>query len=211
MESPNLQGMPATQPKKSNTGLIIAIVVAVLLCCCCIAVLAGVFYIKTKATSAINEQLTAMPDIMTSMPGLMTSIPDLNLFFDKKPASERPWTERLWVYDLRTNKHFTLKQSPLRRSDLDEFVKSYLAGRPRSERSESERWRSFSYEDLIARDKVNLDIRWLRDDSLEDLENLPSPDVIAREIIEDLTAALAEFEAIAEALEVRPGGGSEDL
>lgn len=77
MESPNLQGMPATQPKKSNTGLIIAIVVAVLLCCCCIAVLAGVFYIKTKATSAINEQLTAMPDIMTSMPGLMTSIPDL--------------------------------------------------------------------------------------------------------------------------------------
>ncbi|MGI9155675.1 MAG: HsdM family class I SAM-dependent methyltransferase [Marmoricola sp.] len=34
------------------------------------------------------------------------------LFFDKKPASERPWTERLWVYDLRTNMHFTLKQNP---------------------------------------------------------------------------------------------------
>lgn len=133
------------------------------------------------------------------------------LFFDKKPASERPWTERLWVYDLRTNKHFTLKQSPLRRSDLDEFVESYLPGRPRSERIESERWHSFTYADLIARDKVNLDITWLRDDSLEDLDNLPSPDIIAREIVEDLAAALAEFEIVAAALESRLGGGAKGL
>jgi len=123
------------------------------------------------------------------------------LFFDKKPAREQPWTERLWVYDLRTNQHFTLKQNPLRREHLHEFVNCYLPGRARSERVESDRFRSFTYEELIARDKVNLDITWLRDESLEDLDNLPAPEIIAREIVEDLTAALAEFEAVALALE----------
>jgi len=128
------------------------------------------------------------------------------LFFDKKPASETPWTRKLWVYDLRTNQHFTLKQNPLRRTHLDEFVGSYLAGSPRDARTESERWKSFGYDELIARDKVNLDITWLRDDSLDDLDSLPAPDVIAREIVEDLTAALSEFEAVAAALESRPAG-----
>ena len=123
------------------------------------------------------------------------------LFFDKKPASETPWTRKLWVYDLRTNQHFTLKQNPLRRAHLNEFVESYLAGASRDARLESERWKSFEYDELIARDKVNLDITWLRDDSLDDLDSLPAPDVIAREIVEDLTAALAEFEAVAAALE----------
>jgi type I restriction enzyme M protein len=124
------------------------------------------------------------------------------LFFDKKPASERPWTERLWVYDLRTNQHFTLKQNPLRREHLQEFVNGY-----RGDRVESERFTSFSYDELIARDKVNLDISWLRDESLEDLDNLPAPEVIAREIVEDLTAALAEFEAVAAALEAGVSDG----
>ena len=123
------------------------------------------------------------------------------LFFDKKPASERPWTSKLWVYDLRTNQHFTLKQSPLRRHHLDDFVASYLPGKDRAERVESERWKSFAHDELIARDKVNLDITWLRDQSLEDVDNLPAPEVIAREIVEDLTAALVEFEAVTAALE----------
>ena len=123
------------------------------------------------------------------------------LFFDKKPASEQPWTSKFWVYDLRTNQHFTLKQSPLRRPHLDEFVASYLPGKDRAERVESKRWKSFTHDALIARDKVNLDITWLRDESLEDIDNLPAPEVIAREIVEDLTAALAEFEAVAAALE----------
>ena len=126
------------------------------------------------------------------------------LFFDKKVARPgQPWTEKLWVYDLRTNKHFTLKQNPLRRADLDDFVQAYKPGEARSERTESERWKSFTYDEIIARDKANLDITWLKDDSLEDLDNLPSPDVIAREIVEDLTAALAEFEAVAAALEAQ--------
>ncbi|WP_223884633.1 N-6 DNA methylase [Micromonospora craniellae] len=123
------------------------------------------------------------------------------LFFDKKPAAERPWTDRLWIYDLRTNQRFTLKQNPLRRHHLDDFVACYLPGKPRSERVETVRFKSFTYEELLARDKANLDITWLRDQSLEDMDNLPAPEVIAREIVEDLTAALAEFEAVAAALE----------
>ena len=123
------------------------------------------------------------------------------LFFDKKPAGDRPWTERLWVYDLRTNQHFTLKQNPLRRHHVDEFVGCYAPGKPRSERVVSERFRFFTYDELMARDKANLDITWLRDETLEDLDNLPAPEVIAREIVEDLTAALVEFEAVAAALE----------
>ena len=120
------------------------------------------------------------------------------IFFDKKPA--RPgevWTDAMAVYDLRTNKHFTLKQSPLRRADLDEFVSGYR----RPEAQVGERWKTFTYDELIARDKANLDITWLRDETLEDMDNLPSPDVLAREIVEDLTAALAEFEAVAVSLE----------
>jgi type I restriction enzyme M protein len=116
------------------------------------------------------------------------------LFFDRKPASEAPWTRELWVYDLRTNQHFTLKQNPLRDEHLRDFVDAYAA------REESERFRRFAYDELVARDKASLDVVWLRDESLEDLENLPSPDVIAQEIVEDLEAALAEFSAVAESL-----------
>jgi type I restriction enzyme M protein len=132
------------------------------------------------------------------------------LFFEKKPARETPWTEHLWVYDLRTNQHFTLKQNMLRREHLQEFVDCYATDRARSDRQESERFKSFTYDELVARDKANLDITWLRDDSLEDLDNLPAPEVIAREIVEDLTAALAEFEAVASALESSTWGVIED-
>jgi len=123
------------------------------------------------------------------------------LFFDRKPASETAATRELWVYDLRTNQHFTLKQNPLRYEHLADFVAAFAA------REESERFKRFTYEELLARDKVSLDLVWLRDDSLEDLENLPPPDVIAQEIVEDLEAALAEFSAVAEALGP-PGEGA---
>ena len=124
------------------------------------------------------------------------------LFFDKRPARpEAPWTSSLWVYDFRTGEHFTLKQSRLTREHLDDFVKCYRPGEPRDSRIETERFKPFLYEELIARDKVNLDITWLKDPSFEDADSLLPPAVIAREIVEDLTAALAEFAAIAEALE----------
>jgi type I restriction enzyme M protein len=126
------------------------------------------------------------------------------LFFDRKPASEKPWTNELWVYDFRTNVHFTLKEKPLRREDLDEFVRSYSAEDP-SKRAESERFRRFAYDQLVARDKANLDIFWLRDDSLEDIANLPEPAVLAAEIIEELQSALAEFSAVASGLQAETG------
>jgi type I restriction enzyme M protein len=125
------------------------------------------------------------------------------LFFDRKPASETPWTKQLWIYDLRTNQHFTLKTNPLTRSDLDEFVACYQPDHRHdrmptwSPDNPDGRWRAFSYDDLIGRDKVSLDIFWLKDESLEDAANLADPDVIAKDIVEDVRAALEEFEQIA--------------
>jgi type I restriction enzyme M protein len=117
------------------------------------------------------------------------------LFFDRKPASETPWTKALWIYDLRTNQRFTLKENPLKRSDLDDFVRC-CNPKNRHKRRETDHFKPFAYEDLLKRDKVNLDIFWLRDESLEDSANLPDPDVIAQEIAEDLQAALYQFETI---------------
>ena len=121
------------------------------------------------------------------------------LFFDRKPASEKPWTEKLWIYDLRTNKHFTLKTNTLRYEDLGDFVKCYNPEN-RSNRREAERFRAFTYSELMQRDKVSLDIFWLKDESLEDSANLPAPDLLASEIAENLESALEQFRGIYEAL-----------
>jgi type I restriction enzyme M protein len=122
------------------------------------------------------------------------------LFFERKEASERPWTQTLWIYDLRTNKHFTLKTNPLRHEDLQEFIKCYNP-QNRHDRKESERFKPYTYERLLQRDKANLDIFWLRDESLEDTANLPPPHIIAREITENLQSALEQFNSITEDLE----------
>ena len=121
------------------------------------------------------------------------------LFFDRKPPSERPWTGKLWIYDFRTSQNFTLKTRALVRADLDDFVTCYSPAN-RHERTETDRFRPFSYDELVARDKASLDIFWLRDDSLEDADNLPAPELIAADIVEDLQAALDQFAAIAASL-----------
>ncbi|MBU8934769.1 MAG: type I restriction-modification system subunit M [candidate division Zixibacteria bacterium] len=117
------------------------------------------------------------------------------LFFDMRPGGEAASTENLWIYDLRTNKHFTRKTNPLKFEDLADFIECYNADN-RHERKESERFRCFSYDELAERDKTSLDIFWLKDDSLEDAANLPKPDVIARQIQENLEAALEQFAGI---------------
>jgi len=124
------------------------------------------------------------------------------LFFDRKEAREKPWTERLWIYDLRTNKHFTLKTNPLRYDDLKAFIQCYKP-KNRFKRKETDPFKSFSYDELMQRDKVSLDIFWLKDESLEDSENLPSPDQIAAEIVENLESALEQFSGIYENLAQR--------
>ncbi|HEX7736388.1 MAG TPA: class I SAM-dependent DNA methyltransferase [Ktedonobacteraceae bacterium] len=121
------------------------------------------------------------------------------LFFDRKPASPVVQTRRLWVYDLRTNLNFTLRTNPLTPAHLADFIASYHPEN-RQQRQESERFRSFSYEELEKRDKLSMDIFWLRDESLEGTDNLPPPGVLAASIVEDLQNALEQFMAIAEDL-----------
>ena len=125
------------------------------------------------------------------------------IFFDNRPASEDPQTREVWYYDYRTNVHHTLKRKPMLSKDLEDFVVCYNPeNRHEREASWSEetpdgRWRRFTREELLARDKASLDVFWLKDKAMADLDDLPEPDVLAEEIVEHLQAALASFEAAA--------------
>jgi type I restriction enzyme M protein len=121
------------------------------------------------------------------------------VFFDNAPKDGRAHTKGVWFYDLRTNKHFTLKTRTLKFEDLQDFMACYHAEN-RHERKETERFKYYKYKDLIARDKASLDIFWLKDESLDNLDDLPPPDVLQQEIIEHLEAALAAFRDVAEGL-----------
>lgn len=125
------------------------------------------------------------------------------IFFDNKPAAKDPWTKEVWYYDFWTNIHFTLKANPMKREDLQDFINCY---NPANRRSRTEtwseanldgRWRKFTYDELIARDKTSLDVFWLKDKSLTDLDSLIDPDLLAAEIVENLESALDNFRAIA--------------
>src|SRR5262245_46164257 len=125
------------------------------------------------------------------------------IFFEKKEGRAEAWTDKLWVYDLRTNQHFTLKQKPIQRKDFDEFVDCYKPGKLHdrksiwSEQNPDGRWRCYDYEDLLKRDKLSLDLFWIKDKSLTDTDALPAPDILATEIADDLEAALEQFTKIA--------------
>ena len=121
------------------------------------------------------------------------------IFFDKRPASAEMQTKKIWVYDFRTNVHFTLKQHPMTDADLDDFVKCYNPEN-RYERTETwseenpdGRFRCYDVQEILERDKTSLDIFWIKDKSLADLDNLPEPDVLASDIIENLQSALESF------------------
>lgn len=117
------------------------------------------------------------------------------LFFDKKVASKEACTSKIWIYDLRTNMHFTLKENSLKYEHLQDFIKCYNPEN-RFDRKETERFKCFGYEEIIKRDKTNLDIFWLKDESLDDLDNLPEPGILASEIVEDLEDALEQLREI---------------
>ncbi|HEY1588597.1 MAG TPA: N-6 DNA methylase [Rhodanobacter sp.] len=121
------------------------------------------------------------------------------LFFDNKPKDGKVHTKGVWIYDLRTNKHFTLKTRTLKRDDLQDFIDCYHPSN-RHERGETERFKYFDYATLITRDKASLHIFWLKDDSLDNLDDLPPPDVLALEIVEHLETALVSFREVAAAL-----------
>ena len=143
--------------------------------------------------------LLRLPTGIWYSPGVKANV----IFFDKKEGRAKPWTDKLWVYDLRTNFHFTLKQSPIQRKDFDDFVECCKPGKPHkrkptwSEKNPEGRWRCFDYEELLKRDKLSLDLFWIKDKSLTDTDSLPAPDILATEIADDLEAALEQFTKIA--------------
>ena len=135
------------------------------------------------------------------------------IFFDAKPASKNPWTKEIWYYDYRTNIHHTLKKNPLKFDDLKEFIDCY---NPKNRHKRKQtwrepnpegRWRKYSYEEIIARDKTSLDITWIKDKALSDLDNLPDPDELAEEIVENLEAGLENFKAIIASLNKKSKSG----
>lgn len=133
------------------------------------------------------------------------------IFFDKRPASAEMQTKEVWIYDFRTNIHFTLKQHPMTDADLDDFITCYNPAN-RHERRETwseanpdGRFRRYDVKDILARDKTSLDIFWIKDKSLADLDNLPSPDVLAADIIENLQSALESFKELQAQLDEKKG------
>lgn len=156
------------------------------------------------AGETIREKLLQTTDLHTILrlptgifykPGVKANV----IFFDKRPASKERQTKEIWIYDLRTNMHFTLKKNPMTDKDLEDFVKCYNPENRHqrtetwSEKNPDGRWRKYDIKDILARDKKSLDIFWIKDKSLADLDNLPSPDVLADEIIENLQSALDSF------------------
>lgn len=165
------------------------------------------------AGETIRKKLLQTTDLHTILrlptgifyrPGVKANV----IFFDNRPASKDPWTKEIWIYDFRTNVHFTLKKNPLTFQDLSDFITCFHP-KNRHERSETwhpetnpdGRWRRFTYDEIVARDKTNLDITWVKDDSLADLDNLPEPNEIASGIVENVEAALESFREVLNGLE----------
>ena len=156
------------------------------------------------AGETVREKLLQTTDLHTILrlptgifykPGVKANV----IFFDKRPASAERQTKEIWIYDLRTNMHFTLKKSPLTDGDLEDFIKCYnpenrYARRETwSEDNPEGRWRRFTADEIEKRDKKSLDIFWIKDKSLADLDNLPLPNELADDIIENLQSALDSF------------------
>ena len=156
------------------------------------------------AGETVRQKLLQTTDLHTILrlptgifykPGVKANV----IFFDKKPASPEMQTKVIWIYDFRTNVHFTLKQHPMADGDLEDFIACYNPANRHdrhetwSEENPEGRFRRFKIEDILKRDKTSLDIFWIKDKSLADLDNLPSPDELAEEIIENLQSALESF------------------
>ena len=166
----------------------------------------NVLFEAGSAGEGIRKRLLEQFDFHTLMrlptgifykPGVKANV----LFFDKHPprADGKPNSKGLWIYDLRTNQHFTLKKNPVTPADFADFIACYSASN-RGNRKETDRFKRFDVADLLKRDKLNLDIFWLKDESLDDVDSLPPPDEIAAEIVENLQAALEAFQSVADEL-----------
>lgn len=145
-------------------------------------------------------------------PGVKANV----IFFDKRAASPETQTKEVWIYDFRTNVHFTLKKNPMKYEDLQDFLQCYNPEN-RHDRHETYsaenpdgRFRRFTVDEILARDKTSLDIFWVKDKSLADLDNLPAPDELAIDIMENLETAMDCFREILSALGNNSTSVSED-
>lgn len=131
-------------------------------------------------------------------PGVKANV----IFFDKRLASPERQTKEVWIYDFRTNVHFTLRQHPMTDADLQDFIQCYHPENRHeriatwSQENPEGRWRRFTVDEILERDKTSLDIFWLKDKSLADLDNLSAPDELAADIIENLQSALESFQEL---------------
>lgn len=152
--------------------------------------------VRKKLLETTNlHTILRLPTGIFYKPGVKANV----IFFDKRIASPDVQTKEVWVYDLRTNIHFTLKKHPMQDSDLEDFITCYHASNiyereeTWSEENPDGRFRKYTIDEIMARDNTSLDIFWIKDKSLADLDNLPDPDVLADDIIENLQAALDGF------------------
>lgn len=159
--------------------------------------------VRKKLLETTNlHTILRLPTGIFYKPGVKANV----IFFDKRPASPTIQTQEVWIYDFRTNMHFTLKQRPMTRADLDDFVQSYNPDNRHSrietwsEENPDGRFRKFTVDEILARDKTSLDIFWIKDNSLADLDNLPEPDVLAADIIDNLQSAMDSFKELLETL-----------
>lgn len=169
------------------------------------------------AGETVRQKLLETTDLHTILrlptgifykPGVKANV----IFFDKRSASPEKQTKEIWIYDFRTNVHFTLKQHPMTYADLEDFITCYNPGNRHlrketwSEENPDGRWRKFivggKNDQILNRDKTSLDIFWIKDKSLADLDNLPTPDELANDIIENLQSALESFQELQKQLRI---------
>lgn len=155
--------------------------------------------VREKLLETTNlHTILRLPTGIFYKPGVKANV----IFFDKRPASPEKQTKKVWFYDFRTNIHFTLKQNPLKYSDLKDFISCYnpeninLRKETWSENNPEGRFRCFDIDDIFKRDKKSLDIFWIKDKSLADLDNLPAPEELANDIMENLQNALESFQEL---------------
>jgi len=128
------------------------------------------------------------------------------LFFDNKPQAKTPWTQSIWFYDYRTNIQHSFRKNPLQSDCLAEFVSCYHA-KNRSQckaawgvQNPTGRWKKIDYTEIMARDKCNLDVIWLKDNTRIDPDTLPHPTKIVGDVVDELTLTLKKFSIIQKTL-----------
>jgi type I restriction enzyme M protein len=132
--------------------------------------------------------LLRLPTGIWYSPGVKANV----LFFDKKPLAKIAATKELWIYDLRSDRSFSLRQNPIGSEDLADFVRCYHADN-RAGREETVHFRRFTYAEVVARDKANLDIQWQQ--GTTNTAHCETPETLMKEILKDLEEAMKEFAA----------------